>query len=314
MAALSTFVSVPICIFTILHCLQYFEIFIRRERVQSNWEVYIEKVGFLIGDKAKSFRVGVSKNVHIANYTHRIEFSNFLQTIYVSANGIREIRLNTFVDKEFYFFFNCQHASNNLPHMPTKTIIYVCYLGGSFPIIGEIKSGFGTQYSLNTLSINLNFNPIRFLDANGCNGQIRAQLQLCGAFRNFCQIDRRLGVGFSDLKRCNGIFGGIFGDQNRFASVVEREQKPNDTCTAKPQLPVRPRSSFRSRVRSLPLSAKIILTAIPIWPAWFWFFRALDYLDGYRPRVRNRWKSLLFVLLSFGGFALSAATWWFSGP
>ena len=99
--------------------------------------------------------------------------------------------------------------------------------------------------------------------------------------------------------------------QNSLPRVIQRRDEAERAHQRKPEGPTRPLSGFASRVRGLPLGAKVIFAAIPIGAAWPLLFGALSRLDGLGRARDRRWGGLL-VCLAAALLGVSAAFWWWA--
>lgn len=74
-----------------------------------------------------------------------------------------------------------------------------------------------------------------------------------------------------------------------------------------------PTCRVTSGVCGLPLSAKIVLSLILVWPAWRCVDFGLDYMDGRGNRDRDRLRSVGWLALSAFLFGIIFATWLWGG-
>jgi hypothetical protein len=138
-------------------------------------------------------------------------------------------------------------------------------------------------------------------------GEIGPKLACSGAARYVDKVGGGVRIPRGDFQRSVRIFSRGFGNVDRFASQIQINQQPDSANQSKPKRRHSPPCRITSGVCGFPLSAKIVSTTVLAWPAWLWFFRALDYFDGNGGRARNRWRSLWFGLASLIAFALIGA-------
>jgi hypothetical protein len=114
--------------------------------------------------------------------------------------------------------------------------------------------------------------------------------------------------------RTNKRLVSVIGSDQGTAGKKQRHYQPQQASGANAQLPPCPISCVTGRVRSLPLSAKIVVAGISTIAAWLMLFRGIDWFDGFGFTRRNRGRGLAYIAIGFLLFCLSGWLCWLSRP
>lgn len=135
-----------------------------------------------------------------------------------------------------------------------------------------------------------------------------------GLLGNFVGLASGGGVLARNIESI-GSFSGVFLGKSQ-SPKVEPQGHPqaHDPKRAQNKLPPSPLSGLRSGIRSLPLGAKIVVAAIPMWPAWLFLFRGLDSLGGFGGRRRSVWHAFASFGWALSFLGASGLFWWLCGP
>jgi hypothetical protein len=118
-----------------------------------------------------------------------------------------------------------------------------------------------------------------------------------------------IGILRGNAERFIRILGRIHSNSDGLASIVQSPEQSDGADYPKREGKHGPECRITSGVCGLPLGAKIILTLILAWPAWWLLGRAIDRLDGLGGRPRSLRTALLLGFGSAGLFGAGFVPW-----